>query len=47
MSKFDDCMVKYKESLGNAQGLTSAVNDELLTKVANKFGGPTLGKTIN
>ena len=38
MSKFDDCMAKYKESLGNAQGLTNAVNDELLTKVAKGLG---------
>jgi Protein of unknown function (DUF2853) len=37
MSKFDDCMAKYKDSLG-AQSIAVTVNEELLTKVAKGLG---------
>jgi hypothetical protein len=37
MSKFDECMVKYKDSLG-AQSVAVTVNEALLTKVAKGLG---------
>ena len=37
MSKFDEAMVKYKDSL-SSQGVTTTVNEELLTKVAKGLG---------
>jgi Protein of unknown function (DUF2853) len=37
MSKFDECMVKYKDSL-SAPGVMNNVNEALLTKVAKGLG---------
>jgi Protein of unknown function (DUF2853) len=37
MSKFDEAMVKYKDSIGK-QAVMNTVNEELLTKVAKGLG---------